>query len=586
MSIDYKNNLHVVASVIQPPTKVYRLPPVKDAYITQEYPYDEFGDFGLLQLKSSTVESQLTSKIIMVFQVPALKNEIYDNITNVDLVVRSPNTLNRNVNVQVKHHTDTDWIEDGTSWLGQPRDLEPVIYETTLKSTDREFRWNIKDIFMSHKNEPFEFAITILEDPNDGDQREVLFYSKEAGKYLCPAIEFTYKYFPDNIDLQDLKSTLTVRRTIPNADEPTPDLPGVITVNKGISDSWLPGIIGPTTYGDQHEIPGTLVVRRKGKHFSPPGTLTVRQFVDANHPYNTIPDLKGIINTKMFKADSGDRVPADPDWLFRVPAADLPGIIRPTTYDDQYELNGTLIVNGRKDLEGQLIVNKYNAAPKPIDPSDPEKPLPEGEHYVKPSELNGILTVRVNMKPNPELKPGDPGYIQMPELEGQLIVKKYFAEPTPTNPIPEGHIYKDPHEIPGILNVSHQVPNSNEPAPDLEGILNVRTYVADDDVGSTTTDIIHTPSSMLDGKLIVSSRRELEGRLNVKTYKDQKDLNGQLIVKYDKENDLDGILNVRGYAHLNGTIIVRPRKTSDLPGVLEVETEETSMAKNAYAFIM
>ena len=91
---------------------------------------------------------------------------------------------------------------------------------------------------------------------------------------------------------------------------------------------------------------------------------------------------------------------------------------------------------------------------------------------------------------------------------------------------------------------------------------------------------------MLDGKLIVSSRRELEGRLNVKTYKDQKDLNGQLIVKYDKENDLDGILNVRGYAHLNGTIIVRPRKTSDLPGVLEVETEETSMAKNAYAFIM
>lgn len=588
MSIDYKNNLHVVASVVPPPTKVYRLPPVKDAYLTQEYPYDNFGDFGLLQLKSSTVESQLTSKIIMVFQVPALKNEIYDNLTNIDLVVRSPNTLNRNVNVQVKHHTDTDWIEDGTSWLGQPRDLDPVIYETTLKSTDREFRWNIKDIFMSHKNEPFEFAITILEDPNDGDQREVLFYSKEAGKYLCPAIEFTYKYYPDNIDLQDFKGTLTVRRTIPNADEPTPDLPGVITVNKGISDSWLPGIIGPTTYGDQHEMPGTLVVRRKGKHFSPPGTLTVRQFVDANHPHNKIPDLEGIINTKMFKADSGDRVPADPDWLFRVPAADLPGIIRPTTYDDQYELNGTLIVNGRKDLEGQLIVNKYNAAPKPIDPTDPSKPpeIPEGEHYINPSELNGILTVRVNMKPNPELKPGDPGYVQIPDLEGQLIVKKYFAEPVPTNLIPEGHIYKDPHEIPGILNVSHQVPNGNEPAPDLEGILNVRTYVADDDVDSTTTDTIHTPSSMLDGQLTVSSRRELEGRLNVKTYYDQKDLNGQLVVKHDEEANLDGILNVRGYAHLDGTIIVRPRKTSDLPGVLEVKTEETSMAKNAYVFIM
>lgn len=588
MSIDYKNNLHVVASVVPPPTKVYRLPPVKDAYLTQEYPYDEFGNFGLLQLKSSTVESQLTSKIIMVFQVPTLKDEIYDNLTNVNLVLRSPNTFNRKVSIQVKHHTNTDWIEDGTSWLGQPRDLDPVIYETTLKSTDREFRWNIKDIFMSHKNEPFEFAITILEDPNDGDQREVLFYSKEAGKYLCPAIEFTYKYYPDNIDLQDLKGTLTVRRNIPNTDEPTPDLPGILVVNKGISDSWLPGIIGPATYGDTHEIPGTIVVRRKAKHFSPPGTLTVRQFVDADHPHNTIPDFKGIINTKMFKADSGERVPADPDWLFRVPSADLPGIIKLTTYDDQYELNGTLIVNGKKELEGQLIVNKYIAAPKPVDPTDPDKPipLPEGDHYIKPPELEGILTVRVNMQPNPELKPGDPGYVQIPELEGQLIVKKYFAEPAPTDPIPEGNIYKDPHEIPGILNVSHQVPSKNEPAPDLEGVLNVRTYVADDDVDSTTTDIIHTLSSMLDGQLTVSSRKELEGCLNVKTYYDQKDLNGQLVVKHDEENYLDGILNVRGYAHLDGTITVRLRKTHDLAGVLEVETEETSMAKNTYVFIM
>lgn len=583
MSIDYKNNLHVVASVVPPPTKVYRLPPVKDAYLTQEYPYDEFGDFGLLQLKSSTVESQLTSKIIMVFQIPALKDDIYDNLTNVNLVLKSPNTLNRKVNIQVKHHTDTDWIEDGTSWLGQPRDLDSIIYETTLKSTDREFRWDIKNIFIAHKNEPFEFAITILEDPNDGDQREVLFYSKEAGKYLCPAIEFTYKYYPDNIDLQDFKGTLTVRRTIPNADEPTPDLPGVLVVNKGISDSWLPGIIGPTTYGDEHEIPGSILVRRKGKHFSPPGTLTVRQFVDADHPYNKIPDFKGIINTKMFKADSGERVPADPDWLFRVPSADLPGIIHPTTYDDQYELNGTLIVNGKKELEGQLIVNKYIASPKPIDPTTP---IPEGDHYVDPPELPGILTVKVNITPNPELKPGDPGYVQLPELEGQLVVKKYFAEPTPIVPIPDGNIYKEPHEIPGILNVSHQVPSINEPAPYLEGILYVRTYKADDDVDSTTSDIIHTPSSTLDGQLTVSSRSDFEGRLAVKTYKDQKDLNGQLVVKHDEEIDLDGILNVRGYAYLDGTIIVSPRKTSDLVGVLEVENEETSMAKNAYVFIM
>lgn len=582
MSIDYRNNLHVVASVVPPPTKVYRLPPVKDAYITQEYPYDEFGDFGLLQLKSSTVESQLTSKIIMVFQVPALKDDIYDNLTNVNLVLKSPNTLNRNVHVQVKHHIDTDWIEDGTSWLGQPRDLDPVIYETTLKSTDREFKWNIKDLFISHKNEPFEFAITILEDPNDGDQREVLFYSKEAGKYLSPAIEFTYKYFPDVIDLQDIKGTLSVRRTIPNEDEVTPELPGVITVNKGISDSWLPGTIGPTTYGDKHEIPGTLVVRRKAKHFSPPGTLTVRQFVDTDHPFNTIPDFKGIINTKMFKADSGERVPADPEWLFRVPSADLPGNIHPTTYDDQNELIGTIIVNGKKELEGQLIVKKYIANQKPSDPTT----IPEGNQYIDPSELQGILTVKVNIKPDPELKPGDPGYVQLPELEGQLIVKKYLAEPTPTDPIPEGNIYKDPHEITGILNVSHQVPSSNESAPDLEGVLNVRTYVADDDVDSTTTDIIHTPSTMLDGQLTVSSRKELEGRINVKTYYDQKDMNGQLIVKHNEEANLDGILNVRGYAYLDGTITVRPRKTSDLVGLLEVETEEISMAKNAYAFIM
>lgn len=583
MSIDYRNNLHVVASVVPPPTKVYRLPPVKDAYITQEYPYDNFGDFGLLQLKSSTVESQLTSKIIMVFQVPTLKDDIYDNLTNVNLVLKSPNTLNRKVNIQVKHHTNTDWIEDGTSWLGQPNDIDDIIYETTLQSTDREFRWDIKKIFLSHKNQPFEFAITILEDPNDGDQREVLFYSKEAGKYLCPAIEFTYKYFPDNLDLQDLKGTLTVRRNIPNNLEVTPDLPGVITVNKGISDSWIPGIINTKTYGDQNDLDGILVVSRKAKHFSPPGILTVKQFVDADHPHNTIPDLRGIINTKMFKADSGERVPADPDWLFRVPSADLPGIIKPTTIDDQNDLNGFMIVCGRKELEGQLIVNKYIADQKP---NDPTIPIPEGDHYINPAELQGTLTVRVNITPDPELKPGDPGYVQIPELEGILTVKKYFAQPTPPDPVPDGNIYTNPHEIPGIINVSHQVPSDDEPAPDLQGILTVRTYMADDDVDSTTTDIIHTPSSTLDGKLVVSSRKELEGKVTVKTYYDQKDLNGKLVVKHNDEHNLDGIINVRGYAHLDGTIIVRPRKTSDLAGVIEVETEETSMAKNAYAFIM
>ena len=581
MSIDYRNNLHVVASVVPPPTKVYRLPPVKDAYITQEYPYDEFGDFGLLQLKSSTVENQLTSKIIMVFQVPTLKDDIYDNLTNVNLVLNSPNKFNRKVNVQIKYHTDTDWIEDGTSWLGQPRDLDPIIYETTLNSTNREFRWNIKDIFMSHKNQPFEFAITILEDPNDGDQNEVLFYAKEAGKYLCPAIEFTYQYFPDNLDLQDFKGTFTVRRTIPNKFEVTPDLPGIIIVNKGISDDWIPGIIDVKTYNDQKELPGNIIVRRQFKHFSPPGILKVKQFVDADHPFNKIPDLEGIINTKMFKADSGSRIPADPDWLYRVPSADLVGIIQPTTVDDQNELNGTLIVCAKKDVEGQLIVKKYIAQPTPG-----TTPISPGTQYINPSDLNGILTTRVSILTNPGLKPGDPGYIQMPDLEGQLIVKKYITQPTPSTPIPEGNIYTNPHEIPGIINVSHQVPSIFEPAPDLEGILNVRTYIADDDIGSTTTETIHTPSSTLNGTLTVSSRKELEGFIIVKTYYDQKDLHGQLTVKHDEESDLNGIINVRAYSYLDGTLTVSPRRTSDLVGILEVETEETSMAKNAYAFIM
>ena len=577
---DYKNNLHVEASIIPPPTKIYRLEPTKDAYITQEYPYDEFGDFSLLQLKSSTVKDQLTSKIIMVFQVPTIVDSIFNNLIDVNLVLKSPSKFNREAKIQIKNHTDIDWIEDGTTWLGQPRDLDPILYETTLQPNGREIRWNIKDMFMSHNNEPFILPITILENPDDGDQNELLFFSKESGKINCPAIEFSYKYFPDNLDLQDFKGTFKVRRTIPNDDEKAPDLKGKLVIDKGLNSSWIPGNIEIKWYPGEDDLNGNIIIKRDGKEFGPPSIVTVKQYVDSDHTYNTIPDLKGVLYTKLYKADSGNKSPADPDWLERLSPSDLEGTIAPTTYDDQNEINGTLFVNGREDLEGTLIVNKYIAQPSPDDD------IPPGTNYINPTDLNSTLTVRINM--NPGLKPGDPGYIEIPDLDGTLIVNKYIAQPSPDDDIPPGTNYIDPSDLNGTFKVLIKVPNDNQQAPELKGTLYVRNYVADDDIESSNDRETHEVSPTLNGTINISSREDLNGQVGIKFYEDQLDTLGKLIVRCNEHEDLNAYLNLRVHSDsdLKGTLNVSPRRTSDLAGTLEIETEETSASKNSYAFIM
>lgn len=580
---DYKNNLYVEASVIPPPTKIYRLEPTKDAYITQEYPYDEFGDYSLLQLKSSTIENQSTSKIIMVFQVPTIKDDILKNLIDVNLVLKSPSKFNREAKIQIKNHTDIDWIEDGTTWLGQPRDLDPILYETTFQPNSREIRWNIKDMFLSHNNEPFLLPITILENPDDGDQKELLFFSKESGKVNCPAIEFSYKYFPDNLDIQDFKGTFKVRRTIPNDDEKAPDLKGKLIIDKGLSSSWIPGIVDIKGYPGEDDLTGSIIIKQDGKAFGPPSVVTIKQYVDPDHPYNTIPDLTGVLYTKLYKADSGDKTPADPDWLERIPAADLEGKITPTTYDNQNEINGTLNVNGREDLEGTLVINNYIAKPLP----DSGEDIPPGTNYINPSDLNGTLTVKINM--DPELKPGDPGYIEIPYLDGTLIINKYIAKPSPDGEdIPPGTNYIAPADLNSTLKVLIKVPNDNQEAPELKGTLYVRSYVADDDIDSTTDREIHKVSPGLDGTINISSREDLNGTVGIKFYDDQLDTLGKLIVKCNEHEDLNGYLNLKVHSNsdLRGTLNVSPRRTSDLVGTLEIETEESSVSKNSYAFIM
>jgi hypothetical protein len=159
----YTNNLAVEASIIDPITKVLPVYPVKDAYLSQAEPVFPHGIQKSLILNNSTDEDFVGNKIIMAFDVPKLKDPQYENLISVTLELQCITTPKRDVNIGIKYHTDNNWVEDGTTWLGQPIDGNEIIKSKTLSATQKTLIYDITDIYKSHNNENFHFPITILE---------------------------------------------------------------------------------------------------------------------------------------------------------------------------------------------------------------------------------------------------------------------------------------------------------------------------------------------------------------------------------------------------------------------------------------
>ena len=536
---DYSNRLNVISSIVTPPTKTITIYPIKDAYVDQSRPVEPF-DIKTLLVNSSTTEDQSTTKTIMYFKVPHVTNSQFDNIVSVNLNLKGTSRFGRDVNFQLRYNAHFGWPESGTTWLSCPQDRNLI---STLKKgpNDRNLEFDITSIFKSHKNEDFDFPITIMEDPNDGTADSVAFGSKEGTITYKPTITITYTYFPDNMDYINLKGQLTIRRNVPNDDEPAADLKGKVNIFLGLTNTEVPGQINIKTETGSTEVPGVLNVRRYGWHYQN-AQLKVRRTVPGE--YDPAPDLEGQIDINLYKADSQEHTPADSRYVQHKPSADLNGKVETHTYTgDPSELQGQLNVRivipnaayPAPDLKGQLTIREYIADDDTAKDTNDEKHTPS-------SNLNGQLNIKVNI-------PNDA--YPTPDLPGQLNI----------------NLNNTKDELPGQLTVRRTIPNDDEPAPDLNGQLNINIYNANTD---------------LSGTLYIKPKHEIDGKVSIKFYTDEKDLPGQINVIGRGNDELKGKLIIKAFKDLKGQMFVRPRKSTDLVGVLTIGEGENM----PYAFIM
>ena len=548
--IDYENKLNVLSGVTTPPTETIKLYPIKDAYVDQGRPVEPF-NLKVLEVGSSTVDDQNAAKSILYFKVPSITSVQYDNLKSVRLVFRSTAPMGRTVNFELRYNAHFSWPEDGTTWLSQPKQGN-LIQTRRLEKDDRTLIFDMMELFKAHKNSEFDFPITLLEDPNDGTQERIDFSSKEGPFSLRPTFEIEYEYYPANLDYFDFKGNINVRINVPNNVYDAPDLNGQIDVWGGETFNDLNGTVSTTTYtGDPSDLNGTVKVRRIGWNYFD-GQIDVKH--DVPNDKEPAPDLNGAVYTKLYKADSRKYCPADPIYLFHEPSADLNGKIQPTTYNaDPVDLNGSINVVAQHDFNGQLTIKKY------IADSDINSSTDSIEHVEAP-DLNGQLITRRVVEPGNE---GD----TIPDLKGKVEVKLYD---------------NNDQDLNGHLTVCIPVPNELTPAPDLTGVLCVRKYVADDNTDLDREDEKHIPSHNLNGSLNVRPRAELEGEITVKTYNDQKDMNGQINVVGFGDGHLDGKVNVKAYKDLPGSMYSRPRRSVDMEGAIIVGEGENA----PFAFIM
>lgn len=546
--IDYKNKLNVLTGVTTPPTQTIKILPVKDAYVDQGRPVEPF-NLKVLEVGSSTIDDQNTSKSILYFKIPSITSVQYDNLKTVKLIFRSTSPMGRTVNFQLKYNAHFSWPEDGTTWLSQPKESKNIIQTKRLEKDDRTLVFDMMDLFKSHKNSEFDFPITLLEDPNDGTNEKINFGSKEANVALRPTFEIEYEYYPENLDYFDFKGKMNVRINVPNEVYDAPDLKGKINVWGGETHDDFNGKISTKTYtGDPNDLNGTVKVKRVGWNYFD-GKVGVQRFVPNDQ--EPAPDFKGVVSTILYKADSQEKVPADPYYLEHVDSPDLNGKITPTTYDGEPgDLNGYITIIKKDDFDGKLTIRKY------IADSDIDKST-DSEKHIDAPDLNSTIIVRRNVNS------GD----IIPDLRGRVTINLYD---------------NNAKELDGNLTVSIHVPNETTPPPDLNGQLVIREYFADDNTDEDTDDKKHVPSHNLDAKVNIRHRAELDGVINIKTYYDQKDMSGQMSVIGFGDGHLDGYINIKGYKDLNGKMYSRYRKATDMIGVMIVGEGENA----PFAFIM
>ena len=493
MAVDYvSNKMLVLSEIVSPPVKTVRYTPIKDAYLSQYFPIESFGSFQNLLLNSGEITE---NKIIMTFRIPALTKEVLENITSLKLVLWISAGNDRNAKIQLKRHYDNDWVEDGTTYVGQPYEYPEVISEVEIKPKDLKIEFNLMDILYDEllKGEEISLAYTVVENlAEDGTQPEINIYSREFGianpkySYKAPAIELSYEYFPENIEIMDLPSQFTIQRVIngSNPNDPAPDLPGIFEIKSKYIQEDLFSMFTVTTYTGEDDLEGKFTIQRYGYTIALEGQFTIRR----NIPNATekAPDLPGQVTIPLYLADDG--VNPDPD---------------PTKF--------YVVHKAAPYLESTFKVKTYVADGEPDDPSKP------WEIHEDPAELEGKFIIRRNVPNNTE---------PAPDLESEFKVKTYIADGEPDDPKIPWEVHKDPAELEGQFNIKVSIPDNNN-APSLDGEFRITLFWADDEPNDPDIPWVkHVDAPYLEGQFTIrrhvpdryTSAPELEGIFIIPIY--------------------------------------------------------------------
>ena len=574
---DYTNRLNVIANIIDPITRTILVYPVKDAYLSEEEPVFPHGIQRMLLVNNSTPTVGRSNKTIMAFDIPQMTDTQYENLISVELILQTTVVPRRDVNIGFKYHIDDGWVEDGTTYLGQPQDEPEFVQMKTLGSLDRVLKYDITDIFTSHENKEFHFPITIMEEDNGVAGTPVMFNSREAGPKLSPVVKISYAYFPEMVDATKIDGKLTVRRNVPNNTEPYPYLPGQLDIWGGVYRAHLDGELTIKTIPvpdpnadppvEAPELPGSMIIRRRYHSFLN-GQLIVRQHkkkeLDGRLDVNFYVTRPGAPNID----DPPARLPSDGRWVQPLPIPYLKGSIEIKTFpvpdptaDPPVEspyIEGQLNIRGLKELDGQLTIPRYHA-----DDGGPDYIGPDGTpHKFGPSTtLDGQINIKVK---GPE---GD--------IDGQLTIPRYHADdggPDYVGPDGTPHKFGPSTTLDGQLVVRRNIPNDKEKAPDLDGEIYFRTRKA---LLNRAIRLQKPNTDELNGNLVINTNKEefypaddLEGQFNIRGYTT---LNAQISINFHTEStDLDAQLNIPATVDLEGSLVVKQNKDAALDGRFKI----------------
>lgn len=588
MAVDYvSNKMLVLSEIVSPPVKTVRYTPIKDAYLSQYFPIESFGSFQNLLLNSGEITE---NKIIMTFRIPALTKEVLENITSLKLVLWISAGNDRNAKIQLKRHYDNDWVEDGTTYIGQPYEYPEVISEVEIKPKDLKIEFNLMDILYDEllKGEEISLAYTVVENlAEDGTQPEINIYSREFGianpkySYKAPAIELSYEYFPENIEIMDLPSQFTIQRVMDGSDpnDPAPDLPGIFEIKSKYIQEDLISMFTVTTYTGEDDLEGKFTIQRYGYTIALEGQFTIRR----NIPNTTekAPDLPGQVTIPLYLADDGVNPDPDPTKFYVVhkPAPYLESIFKVKTYvadgepddpkkpweihEDPLDLESKFIIRRNvpnktepaPDLESEFKVKTYIADGEPDDPKIP------WEVHEDPAELEGQFDIKVAIPDS-----------AAPSLDGEFRITLFWADDRSDDPdIPwEKHV--DAPYLEGQFTIRRHVPDKFTSAPELEGIFIIPIYLVDDEPYDKDKPWeIHESSPYLEGQFTIRRNvpdqyepaPDLESEFYVKLFiadgepddpakpwevhKDPVDLEGQFDLMYGGTDDLESQYAVKSY---------------------------------------